>query len=397
MVRVVDRRKAIALYLLLRRLRRRTRRFWVHPINQRRRECGSFYHLIAELRLDIDRHIKYFRMTAEQMDNVLSLIGADLTRQTTNYRASIEPKQRLAITLRFLATGETFTSLALQYRVGISTVSQSVHMTCGAIERKMLATQFPPPNEDMWRDIASDFWLKWNFPNCLGAIDGKHVTIVAPAWSGSLFSNYKRTFSIVLALTDANYRFRFVQVGDLGRSSDGGVYSTSALGRGMEDKTLSVPSDIPLPGSSVQGPMPYTMVGDAAFPLKKYLMRPFPGSNIPRWRQIFNYRLSRARTVVERAFAILSARWRVLHARINMKPENVDSVILATCILHNYLMTPSQNQRWLEEAEERGEVLPSVTNMGGNKGCREAYKVREKLCTFFGSPEGKVSWQDHMV
>lgn len=270
-------------------------------------------------------------------------------------------------------------------------------MTCGAIERKMLATQFPPPNEDMWRDIASDFWLKWNFPNCLGAIDGKHVTIVAPAWSGSLFSNYKRTFSIVLALTDANYRFRFVQVGDLGRSSDGGVYSTSALGRGMEDKTLSVPSDIPLPGSSVQGPMPYTMVGDAAFPLKKYLMRPFPGSNIPRWRQIFNYRLSRARMVVERAFAILSARWRVLHARINMKPENVDSVILATCILHNYLMTPSQNQRWLEEAEERGEVLPSVTNMGGNKGCREAYKVREKLCTFFGSPEGKVSWQDHMV
>ena len=51
--------------------------------------------------------------------------------------------------------------------------------------------------------------------------------------------------------------------------------------------------------------------------------------------------------VVECAFGILSSRWRVLHTRINMMPENVDSVVMATCILHNYLLTPSQNQRWL--------------------------------------------------
>lgn len=272
MVRVADRRKAVALYLLLIRLRKKTRRrLLVHSLNQRRRQHGSYYHLVAELHLDTDQHLKYFRMSAVQMDNILSLVGADLRRQTTTYRMPIEPKQRLAVTLRFLGTGESFSSLAFQYRLGTSTVAESVHMTCRAIERRMMASQFPKPNEEMWREIAAKFWDKWNFPNCLGAIDVKHITIVSPAHSGSLFFNYKRTFSIVLlALADADYRFTYVQVGDFGRTSDGGVYSGSALGRGMENKSLSVPADCPLPGSGAQGPMPYTMVGDAGFPLKTF-------------------------------------------------------------------------------------------------------------------------------
>lgn len=106
----------------------------------------------------------------------------------------------------------------------------------------------------MLREIAAKFWDKWNFPSCLGAIDGKNITIVSPAHSGSLFFNYKRTFSIVLlALADAEYRFTYVQVGDFGRTSDGGVYSGSALGRGMENKILSVPADCPLPGFGCAG------------------------------------------------------------------------------------------------------------------------------------------------
>uniref|UniRef100_A0A672S0U1 DDE Tnp4 domain-containing protein n=1 Tax=Sinocyclocheilus grahami TaxID=75366 RepID=A0A672S0U1_SINGR len=261
--------KAVAFYMLLGRLKRRTRRVWVHPLNQRRRQLGAYYHLVSELRLDGDRHLKYFRISAEQMDQVLTLVGADITRQTTTYRLSIEPKQRLAVTLRFLGTGESFSSLAFQYRLGISTVAESVHMTRSAIERQMMASQFPKPTEEMWKSIACKFWDKWNFPNCIGAIDGKHVTIVSPAHSGSLYFNYKGTFSIVLlALADAEYRFTFLQVGDFGRSSDGGVYSGSVLGRAMVAQKLSVPADCPLPGSGAQGPMPYSMVGDAAFPLK---------------------------------------------------------------------------------------------------------------------------------
>lgn len=101
--------------------------------------------------------------------------------------------------------------------------------------------------------------------------------------------------------------------------------------------------------------------------------------------------------VIECAFGILSSRWRVLHTKMNVNPSNADSVVTAACILHNYLLNPSENQRWLEESEERGEVLPRVRNVGGNRGCREAYDVRERLCPFFNSTEGRVSWQEQMI
>lgn len=118
-------------------------------------------------------------------------------------------------------------------------MAKSVHTTCWAIERRVMATQFPRPTEQMWRDTASNFWSKWNFPNCLGAIDGKYVTIRAPHKSGSMYFNYKKTFSIILlVLVDADYRFVTVQVGDFGRSSDGGVYTGSDLGKCMEPKIL---------------------------------------------------------------------------------------------------------------------------------------------------------------
>ena len=54
--------------------------------------------------------------------------------------------------------------------------------------------------------------------------------------------------------------------------------------------------------------------------------------------------------VVECTFGILAARWRVLYTRITMKPEHADTIVMAVCILHNYLLNPSENQKWLERA-----------------------------------------------
>lgn len=89
------RKKAAALILL----RRRTR-LWVHPINLKRKQQGDFYSLIRELSLDSSRFRNYFRMSAAQMEIVLSFIGLDLQKQTKNFREAIEPKQTVAVTLR---------------------------------------------------------------------------------------------------------------------------------------------------------------------------------------------------------------------------------------------------------------------------------------------------------
>jgi len=78
--------------------------------------------------------------------------------------------------------------------------------------------------------VAKDFNDKWNFPHCLGAIDGKHVVLQCPANTGSSFFNYKETFSIILlAVVDANYLFKYAHVGMQGKSCDGGVFLHSAF------------------------------------------------------------------------------------------------------------------------------------------------------------------------
>ena len=79
-------------------------------------------------------------------------------------------------------------------------------------------------------------FTKWDFPHCLGSIDGKHITLQKPKNSGSLFFNYKQRESIVLmAVVDADYKFQVVDIGQPGSCSDGGIWERSEFGSGLEN------------------------------------------------------------------------------------------------------------------------------------------------------------------
>ncbi|KAJ8034389.1 Protein ALP1-like [Holothuria leucospilota] len=175
----------------------------------------------------------------------------------------------------------------------------------------------PVPDADLWKSVANQFETRSNFQNCIGALDGKHVVIQAPPNSGSMFFNYKGTFSIVLlALVDADYKFIAIDVGAYGRNSDGGIYASSSLGQMLETDTLDVPGPKVLPGAPHLGTVPHVIVADEAFPLKTYIMRPCPGRHLGEERKFFNYRLSRARRIVENAFGILRTKWQIYQRKI---------------------------------------------------------------------------------
>ncbi|XP_038164585.1 uncharacterized protein LOC119798981 [Cyprinodon tularosa] len=296
-----------------RRFRARRCHIWIHETIQRRSVCGEFHHLLQELRADEGRFQRYHCLTPAQFDELLSRIGARITYQDTNYRRSISAEERLSICLRFLATGDSYRSIASSFRVGISTVSIIVPDVVTAIWDCLVGEFMAVPGEDEWRSIAVDFWRRWNFPLCCGALDGKHVKLKAPPNSGSLFFNYKGEYSLVLlALVDAHYRFRVIDVGGYGRRSDGGILANSAFGQALREGTLNFPPDQHLPRADHRGPQPHVIVADEAFPLRRNLMRPFPGrGGLTKEQRIFNYRLSRARLVVEDAFGIWSGRWRM--------------------------------------------------------------------------------------
>ncbi|GIY13056.1 DDE Tnp4 domain-containing protein [Caerostris extrusa] len=123
----------------------------------------------------------------------------------------------------------------------------------------------------------------------------------APPNTGRQYHNYKGGFSIILlASVDADYKFVLVDIGSEGHNSDGGVFRHSVISQAIECNQMNIPNSAAL--TSTKTVIPFVFVGDEAFPLKNYLMRPFPGNALSKERRIFNYRLSRARRCVENAF-----------------------------------------------------------------------------------------------
>ncbi|XP_071946017.1 uncharacterized protein [Antedon mediterranea] len=382
-------------------LNKKRERQWVNIVNKKRKTHGQFETLVREdLEVDPDKFFNFFRMTQVQFEILFDLIKDDISKTDTNFRKSITPRERLAICLRFLASGDSYTSLHYNFRVGISTISAIVLEVADAIWKKLQPVYMAPPTKDEWADISADFERRWNFPNCVGAIDGKHVTIKAPGNSGSLFYNYKGTYSIVLmALVDANYNFICVDVGNYGSSSDGGIFSRMQLKIALEENTLGIPPPKVLPDMPELGPVPHVIVGDEAFPLKTNVMRPYPGKKLDREKRIYNYRHSRARRISENVFGILANKFRIFHRKLELKPANVDKVVLCATVLHNFIRKTGPTPMGSDDPDissiESVEGLLSLEHSGFHSS-KDAIDVREKLCKWFSSDVGIVSWQDRL-
>ena len=285
-----------------------------------------------------------------------------------------------------------------------STVHQIVKETCTALWEVLAPSEMPVPTKEDWIKIEQEFYKRWNFPNCMGALDGKHVVITAPGNSGGLFHNYNGTFSInLIALVDASYRFIFVNIGQLESNADGGVFSRSAFGKAFLNGEWDLPEPKALPNAPEVGILPYCIVGDEAFPLRPDLMRPYPRKakqNLPQDKAVFNYRLSRARHIVENTFGILAQRWRLLNRHIQLKEENVDVVIQAMCVLHNFLTDTKEytDTNTLIVDEEGIAEIPAgnvlnLAHLRGYHSANEALQIRNLYKASFNSPQGSVPWQ----
>lgn len=185
------------------------------------------------------------------------------------------------MTLRFLATGDSYPSLSYAFRVGTTTVGNIIKETCDALWDKLQPLVLSAPSEDELEEVASVFGRRWSLPNCVGAIDGKHITIQAPSNSGSSYFNYKKNFSLILlAVCDGNYLFTYVDIGAYGSESDSGVLHQSNFGQKLTSNNLNLPPEKELPFCPRRRKISYFFVGDEAFPLKENLMRPFSKTRI---------------------------------------------------------------------------------------------------------------------
>lgn len=231
--------------------KRSIRRYWVHPVNHKRTTEGAYETFMKGCRGNFPEKYKdVLRMDATCFDELLGYVRGAIEKKDTLFRKAICAEQRLTLTLFYLSTGDSFKTLSIMFRLGQSTVRSIIFETSNAIWEHMREPYLSTPNTSAeWEDIAKGFFNQWNFPNCLGAIDGKHCSVQCPSNSGSEYFNYKRFFSIVLlGVCDSDYRFTYVDVGTSGRWSDGGTFDHSELNAALTNGDLNLPGPAVVPG-----------------------------------------------------------------------------------------------------------------------------------------------------
>ncbi|KAH7980783.1 hypothetical protein HPB49_019216 [Dermacentor silvarum] len=259
--------------------------------------------------------------------------------------------------------------VAISFRVGISTEATIVYHVCSLLWRTLQPLYLNVRNEPLYMEAG--------------------------------------TYSIVLmAAVDSNLKFICVDVGAYGR--DGGTLSASCFGKSLEKALLGLPSPKQLPGTNIVAP--HVFVGDEAFQLRPDFLRSYYGRAQDENKRFFNYRLSRARRCVENAFGVIASRFRFFRRAINLQPQNADYVVMACCVLHNFLrddviyMTANYvdsedaygnitSGQWRTTQDSGTSAMFSLQPSTGHNYTRTAAQTRDLFCSYFVSREGSVPWQ----
>lgn len=314
----------------------------------------------------------------------------------------------MPIFTRYYANGSFQKQIASSYRLSNNHCGLIIEQVSKAIIKEF-QTELIEINQANWISMSNEFNFKWQLPNCLGAIDGKHIPIRKPHGAGSQFFNYKRFHSIILMATvDASYKFISIDVGGAGSEGDANVFRRTYLGEMIirDDIELNLPSDAPIRNYN----MSFYFVADDAFPLSKRLIKPYTPTRSNRRLSdeevICNYRISRARRCVENAFGILSAKWRCIDRTFHSQPDKVKQIVSACCLLHNFMLnrTPEKyipdrfkdfiNENGVTQGIWRRNSLSGIhVDYHANLRSEEAKNVRNNLKKIVNTV-GRLSYQN---
>ncbi|CAH1998907.1 unnamed protein product [Acanthoscelides obtectus] len=243
----------VLIYYRYKRQRRLRRKLWCHPYIERNINCRFFMAANQLAETDV-KFVQCYRMSKASYLELVKLLSPFLSKMNTNMQECVSAEERILITLRYLATGCTFVSLSLYFARGETTVGIIVKETTKIIWDLLNDTYMPLPTVEKWKAIADRFEFLWNLPNCIRAIDDGLFTVIEPGYAG--------------------------------RNSDGGIFRASRIKYWITQGNFEIPSPSPLTHDGKRVPLPYYFVGDEAFPLTRYLMRPYPKRTLDNFHAI---------------------------------------------------------------------------------------------------------------
>ncbi|KAH9422239.1 hypothetical protein DERP_002536 [Dermatophagoides pteronyssinus] len=328
-VNQIRRRKKVLLSMLRQNsgLLYSSRRFGISPKFKLRDQEGEFAKLFPQLKANPDAFYDYLGMSEKTFMLILNGIQDKITRHSI--RKPISPEEQLFACIRYLVQGVSHRVSEQQLRIAHQTISGIVARVCQAICDTFMEKYLSFPTVEEFKQIANRFWTTWNIPNCLGAIDGKHIRI----------KNSDNKHGIYMqAVTDADYRFICCDVGVYNGQSDKEFFSNSIFGQSVINQTIQVPTESMLPIIEPQIDLPYFFIGDDTYPLRTNLLRPYPERYINESQKIFNYRINQAKRVAEYSFGVLIDKFKCLNSTKFM-PDNSDFIVLTCVLLYNMILT----------------------------------------------------------
>ncbi|XP_026056804.1 putative nuclease HARBI1 [Carassius auratus] len=355
---------------------RSVRRTWAIP-----RIHGKVFWESVLNNFDEDMWTEHFRMSRDTFEYVLQLVRPSLLRKTTGWRKPLEPRLRLAVVLWWYATPSEYRTISCLFGLGISTVCMLVRQVTYALKATLFKRFICMPQGQRLQKTIDGFVAR-GYKMCAGAIDGCHIPIIKPHEDQAAYCNRKGWHSIVLqAVVDHNVCFTDVYVGWPGRTHDARVLANSPIYQMAEAQDgYLFPREKSMVVNGVE--VPIHLIGDAAYPLKKWLMKGFPNhQNLTLNQSHYNFCLSSARMVVENAFGRLKGRWRCLLKRNDVDINIVSDIVVACCILHN--ICELRKETYLHEwnTDNQCDVSAEATDRENNRVTDDVQAVRRALAT----------------
>ncbi|CAN6539638.1 unnamed protein product [Malus baccata var. baccata] len=270
---------------------------------------------------------KAFRMGKSTFDLICEELNSAIAKEDTTLRNAIPVRQRVAVCLWRLATGDPLRLVSKRFGLGISTCHKLVLEVCSAIRTVLMPKYLQWPEESAARKIKDEFEGISGIPNVAGSMYTTHIPIIAPKVSVAAYFNKRHTernqktsYSItVQGVVDPKGVFTDVCIGWPGSMPDDQVLEKSALNQRANNGLLKN----------------VWIVGGAGYPLMDWVLVPYTQQNLTWTQHAFNEKIGEIQNVARDAFARLKGRWFCLQKRTEVKLQDLPVVLGACCVLHN--------------------------------------------------------------
>ncbi|KAL4564502.1 hypothetical protein LXL04_028566 [Taraxacum kok-saghyz] len=270
---------------------------------------------------------KAFRMGKDTFELICNELTSVVAKENTMLRDAVPVRQRVAVCIWRLATGEPLRLVSRRFGLGISTCHKLVLEVCSAIKNVLMPKYLQWPDDDSIRTIKNDFSSISGIPNVVGSMYTTHIPIIAPKISVAAYFNKRHTernqktsYSItVQGVVDPRGVFTDVCIGWPGSMPDDQVLEKSALHQRANGGLLK---DV-------------WIVGSSGYPLMDWVLVPYTQPHLTWTQHAFNEKIGEVQRVAKDAFARLKGRWSCLQKRTEVKLQDLPVVLGACCVLHN--------------------------------------------------------------